>query len=117
VSEKAKQRLQENGFRHQVSQQVPSDMDLCIAGFSCKDFSLVNKNRKHAKVKDRRQSSEKTLAGVHDYSARHRPRYLVLENVKGVLRKTSESKESAAAEILSMFLQIGYHGVFMPLDT
>ena len=92
-------------------------MDLCIAGFSCKNFSLLNKHRLRAKVKDVSQSSAKTLAGVLDYAASHRPRYVLLENVRGVLRKTSDSKNSAAVEIVSMFSEIGYHGVFMPVDT
>jgi DNA-cytosine methyltransferase len=66
---------------------VPSDLDIYVAGFPCKDFSMLNHNRPclagpHAAVFD----------GVVQYIERHEPCVFVLENVKALAQKRRGAK-------------------------
>eukprot|EP00929_Paragymnodinium_shiwhaense_P075282 TRINITY_DN3847_c0_g1_i2.p1 TRINITY_DN3847_c0_g1~~TRINITY_DN3847_c0_g1_i2.p1 ORF type:complete len:748 (-),score=123.62 TRINITY_DN3847_c0_g1_i2:81-2324(-) len=59
--------------------KVPDNLDVYVAGFPCKDFSMLNPTRPglegpHAKV----------FYAVVDYITRHRPKTFVLENVAGL---------------------------------
>ena len=61
---------------------VPNDLDIYVAGFPCKDFSMLNSNRPclegpHAE----------TFHGVVNYIRQHKPATYVLENVVGLLSK------------------------------
>ncbi|CAE7574929.1 hpaIIM [Symbiodinium sp. CCMP2592] len=61
---------------------VPNDLDIYVAGFPCKDFSLLNSNRPclegpHAD----------TFHGVVNYIRQHEPATYVLENVVGLLSR------------------------------
>eukprot|EP00931_Biecheleriopsis_adriatica_P110335 TRINITY_DN8458_c0_g1_i2.p1 TRINITY_DN8458_c0_g1~~TRINITY_DN8458_c0_g1_i2.p1 ORF type:complete len:2069 (+),score=541.35 TRINITY_DN8458_c0_g1_i2:59-6265(+) len=59
-------------------QQIPGELDLLVAGFSCKDLSMMNSFRKT--LQEMGQSGS-TLKGVLDYAERYRPRIILLENV------------------------------------
>lgn len=67
---------------------VPSNLDLYVAGFPCKDFSILNSNRPclqgpHASA----------FHGVVDYIKRHQPATFLLENVQGLtMRKKGQAK-------------------------
>ncbi|CAE7458520.1 ZMET5 [Symbiodinium microadriaticum] len=67
-------------------QPVPDDVDILVAGFSCKDLSLMNSYRKA--LHEMGQSGA-TLRGVLDYAERHRPRLILLENVWAILKGNS----------------------------
>ncbi|CAE7642022.1 hpaIIM [Symbiodinium sp. CCMP2456] len=63
---------------------VPNDLDIYVAGFPCKDFSLLNSNRPclegpHAD----------TFHGVVNYIRQHEPATYVLENVVGLLSRNN----------------------------
>ena len=57
---------------------VPSDIDILIAGFSCVDFSRLNKNGK--KLTDAGESSE-TFRAVLGYARKYRPAVVIIENI------------------------------------
>jgi len=65
------------------SQAVPSGIDVLVAGFSCKDLSMMNSYRKA--LAEMGQSGS-TLRGVLDYVDRHRPRLVLLENVWAIAK-------------------------------
>ncbi|CAE7534394.1 ngoBIM [Symbiodinium pilosum] len=67
-------------------QPIPNDLDILIAGFSCKDLSLMNSYRKA--LQEMGQSGS-TLRGVLDYAERHRPRLILLENVWAITKSNS----------------------------
>lgn len=58
--------------------QVPTDIDILVAGFSCVDFSNLNKSKRGLKANG---ESGDTFKSVLDYAASKRPRLVVLENV------------------------------------
>jgi site-specific DNA-cytosine methylase len=47
----------------------------------------------------------------------HRPKYVILENVLGVLQKTADSNTPAADQILKSFQKLGYEGVYTKVDS
>eukprot|EP00931_Biecheleriopsis_adriatica_P097636 TRINITY_DN7144_c0_g1_i4.p1 TRINITY_DN7144_c0_g1~~TRINITY_DN7144_c0_g1_i4.p1 ORF type:complete len:587 (+),score=89.84 TRINITY_DN7144_c0_g1_i4:119-1879(+) len=77
---------------------VPSGLDIYVAGFPCKDFSLLNSNRPcldgpHAGI----------FHGVVNYIKRHQPTTYVLENVQGLLM--SKSGEQAPIKTVMKLLR------------
>jgi len=63
---------------------VPSNLDIYVAGFPCKDFSLLNRNRPCLVG-----PNASTFHGVVKYITNNTPRAFVLENVDGLtLRKS-----------------------------
>ncbi|CAJ1339339.1 unnamed protein product, partial [Effrenium voratum] len=67
-------------------QPVPGDLDILVAGFSCKDLSFMNSYRKT--LQEMGQSGS-TLRGVLDYAERYRPRLILLENVWAIAKSNS----------------------------
>ena len=57
---------------------VPGDVDILIAGTSCKDFSMLNNKRKNLEAKG---TSGSTFYGMYHWVKRHRPPLVILENV------------------------------------
>jgi len=64
-------------------QNIPGDLDLLVAGFSCKDLSFMNSYRK---TLEEMGTSGRTLRGCFDYVERYRPRVVLLENVYAIDR-------------------------------
>jgi len=62
---------------------IPGEIDLLVAGFSCKDLSMMNSFRKT--LAEMGQSGS-TLRGVLDYAERYRPRIILLENVWAIAK-------------------------------
>lgn len=67
-------------------QPVPGDLDLLLAGFSCKDLSMMNSYRKTLAEMG---TSGSTLCGVLAYVERYRPRIVLLENVWAIAKANS----------------------------
>lgn len=59
---------------------VPSDVDILVAGFSCVDFSKLNK---HTKTLADIGESGDTFRAIFQYAKRYRPAIIILENVDG----------------------------------
>ena len=59
---------------------IPSGIDLLVAGFSCVDFSNQNNNKK--RLSDLGESGETFRAILH-YARKYRPTIIILENVLG----------------------------------
>jgi len=64
-------------------QQIPGGLDVLVAGFSCKDLSMMNSYRK---TLSEMGSSGSTLRGCLDYAERYRPRLILLENVWAIAK-------------------------------
>lgn len=60
--------------------KVPSDVDILIAGFSCVDFSKLNKKGK--RLTDIGESGD-TFRAILEYAKLYRPPVIILENVDG----------------------------------
>merc|ERR1719183_353837 len=69
-------------------QKVPGQADIIIAGFSCKDLSGMNRNRKA--LEEMGQSGQ-TLQGCLDYIATYRPRVVIFENVRNICARNPET--------------------------
>ena len=80
---------------------IPSDIDILIAGTACVDFSALNAMKKD--LSDSGESGD-TFYAVRDYAARYRPKVLILENVYGApwdrMIKNYEMIDYAAAGVL-----------------
>ena len=59
---------------------IPFDVDILVAGFVCKDLS--NLNSKQKALSDDGESGD-TWRAIYQYSEIHRPKVVLLENVKG----------------------------------
>ncbi|CAJ1341861.1 unnamed protein product [Effrenium voratum] len=82
---------------------VPSDLDIYVAGFPCKDFSLLNSNRPclqgpHAA----------TFHGVVNYIKRHEPRTFLLENVQGLTMKKRGQQQAPIEEVMDILRALPY---------
>lgn len=60
--------------------QIPANLDLLVAGFSCVDFSRLNSSRKQ--LEDHGESGDTFRAILH-YAKQFRPKIVILENVVG----------------------------------
>lgn len=67
-------------------QDVPGNLDILVAGFSCKDLSMMNSYKKTLMEMG---TSGLTLKGVLDYAERYRPRLILLENVWAIAKANS----------------------------
>eukprot|EP00435_Cladocopium_sp_Y103_P031375 s1198_g7.t3 len=67
-------------------QPVPGNLDILVAGFSCKDLSMMNSYRKT--LQEMGQSGS-TLRGILDYVERYRPKLVLLENVYAIAKRNS----------------------------
>ncbi|CAK0837664.1 unnamed protein product [Prorocentrum cordatum] len=72
----------------EAPRMVPSDMDIYVAGFPCKDFSMLNHARPCLEG-----PNAAIYEGVVRYIQQHRPRAFILENVSGLLIKKKDQAE------------------------
>ncbi|RAL15255.1 putative SNF2 family helicase [Aspergillus homomorphus CBS 101889] len=84
--------------------KIPTDVDLLVAGFSCVDFSLLNNKQK---TLDEIGESSGTLHQIVAYAKKHRPRLVVLENVRN----------APWDQIKQCWIGIGYAVVQADVDT
>lgn len=84
------------------------DFDLLVAGFPCQAFSIAGKRRGFA---DRRGNLFFEIARIVEHA---KPRYLLLENVKGLL---SHDKGKTFAKIVYTLDQLGYDTQWQVLDS
>ena len=59
---------------------MPKDLDILVAGSSCKDYSTLNNKQKEYGEDG---TSLKTFRGVLGYAKRYKPRIVLIENVDG----------------------------------
>jgi len=97
---------------------VPTNIDVCVCGFSCVDFSGLNFNKK---ALDEGGESGDTFNASRTYANHTRPKLLVLENVSGApwLHKDlkSQAKNFGKKGIDKQLEEIGYAVGFLKLDT
>ncbi|CAE7255640.1 hpaIIM, partial [Symbiodinium sp. KB8] len=84
---------------------VPNDLDIYVAGFPCKDFSMLNSNRPclegpHAE----------TFHGVVNYIRQHKPATYVLENVVGLLSK-KDGDDAPISDIMGILRAVPHYVV------
>ena len=77
---------------------VPSSLDIYVAGFPCKDFSMLNSNRPCLEG-----PNADTFHGVVNYIRQHEPATFVLENVVGLTHK--KNGENAPIETVMDILR------------
>jgi site-specific DNA-cytosine methylase len=85
---------------------IPTGIDILIAGFVCKDLSRMNNKGKT--LKDGGESGDTWLA-VHTYAKRFRPSMVLLENLK--------SENATWQGVVSQWDSIGYEAVWMICDS
>ncbi len=91
-------------------EQIPS-FDMLIGGFPCQSFSISAQNPPRLGYKDDRG---KLFFEMVKILKRHRPRFLIAENVKGLL---SANKGKAFPMIVKEFESAGYHIVYKILNA
>ena len=95
---------------------IPNELDILFAGFVCKAFSTLNRTvAQNALFGD--SSSAKTFKGVRDYVRAHKPKVIVLENVKGLLSADPKQMHSKADVIVKIFSALGYHGGYIAANS
>lgn len=92
-------------LRAQRPRLVPSNLDIYIAGFPCKDFSMLNKTRPclegpHASI----------FYEVVQYIRRHRPAVFILENVSGLTFR-KDGQEAPIHEVMDTLRAIPHYQV------
>merc|ERR1719491_653500 len=93
---------------------VPGNADVIIAGFSCKDLSGMNRNRKS--LEDMGQSGQ-TLQGCLDYVASYRPKAVIFENVRNICARSQETDLRQVDLVMVALRRLGYHAGWKFLDT
>lgn len=83
---------------------MPQEVDILIAGFSCVDFSALNCKRKKL---DENGESGGTFMGIVNYARSHRPRMVLLENVKNCPWE----------EVAAYWEDLGYLATHVAVDT
>lgn len=63
-----------------AAEEIPPDVDILIAGFSCVDFSKLNKWNKT--LSETGESGD-TFRAILNYASKYRPPIIILENVMG----------------------------------
>ncbi|KAK6438710.1 hypothetical protein LTR95_005085 [Oleoguttula sp. CCFEE 5521] len=86
--------------------RVPEDVDILIAGTSCKDFSNLN-NWQKGLVSEGGGESSKTWFGVLSYVQVTRPKIVILENVAG----------APFDQMLNCYRRLGYDVSGVIVDT
>lgn len=85
--------------------QIPSNVDILVAGFSCVDFSRLNTSRQELSKKG---ESGDTFRAVLNYAIEKRPALVVLENVLG----------APWDEIAEYWHEVaGYAAMYVKVDT
>lgn len=84
--------------------QIPGDVDLLVAGFSCVDFSVLNNK---GKTLEQKGESRDTLEAILKYAERWTPKIIVLENVYG----------APWADCVKRAKKIGYDAEYVRVDS
>jgi len=90
--------------------EVPLDVDLLIAGTSCKDCSSLNNQRQDLLDKNAQGTggeSYRTFFGMFSWVKRARPAFVILENVSG----------APWDDMCATFESINYHATWRKVDT
>lgn len=69
-------------------EEIPRDLDILVAGFVCKDLSLLNNNKKS--MEDDGETGD-TFRAIHAYANRFRPTIILLENVRSTREMWDET--------------------------
>jgi site-specific DNA-cytosine methylase len=85
---------------------IPNNVDVLVAGFTCKDLSRLNAKGKT--LEDGGESGDTWLA-VYTYAERFRPSIVLLENVK--------SERATWDDVVSRWDKIGYEAAWLFCDT
>ncbi|KAF2027883.1 hypothetical protein EK21DRAFT_70985 [Setomelanomma holmii] len=89
-----------------AEEPIPSNLDILIAGFVCKDLSRLNSRQKDL---DSGGESGDTWAAIYSYAKRFRPRIVLLENVK--------STSAVWEDLVSRWDKIDYEASWLICDT
>ena len=82
-------------------------MDILVAGFSCVDFSKLNKNGK--KLTDNGESGD-TFRAILKYAKHYRPAVIILENVDGAPWNLIKGIWENDREIIQEYLKVARDG-------
>merc|ERR1719491_731404 len=97
-----------------TKKDVPGNADVIIAGFSCKDLSGMNRNRKT--LEEMGQSGQ-TLQGCLDYIAAYRPKAVIFENVRNICTKNQETDLRQVDLVMVALRRLGYNAGWKLVDT
>ena len=107
--------------------EIPSHLDLLVAGFSCKNLSTEHQWRSYFAecLTTSEGTSGGTWLGVYEYAKCHHPRRLILENVNGLLKRCTVKAPSGAdksmpaqiAKLMEDVAQLSFRGSWVKLDT
>jgi len=86
--------------------EIPTGIDMLIAGFVCKDLSRMNNK---GKTLDDRGESGDTWEAIRTYAERFRPSIVLIENVKNE-KKTWD-------DVVQRWSKIGYEAQWIYCDT
>lgn len=86
--------------------EIPSELDILVAGFVCKDLSRLNNYNKH--IDDDGESGD-TWRAVYAYVERFRPSIVLLENVK--------AQTSTWIDVVARWNRIDYEAAWIYCDT
>jgi site-specific DNA-cytosine methylase len=86
--------------------EIPSGLDVLIAGFVCKDLSRLNSQPKG--LDDNGESGD-TWRAIYSYAKHFRPSIVLLENVKGLSKLWND--------VVSKWDNIGYEAAWLIRDT
>lgn len=92
-------------LRAEMPRVVPSNLDVYVAGFPCKDFSMLNRHRPGLEG-----PNAGIFHGVVHYIRRHEPRTYVLENVWG-LTLGRNGQEAPIHEVMRTLRAIPHYQV------
>lgn len=93
--------------------EIPTGLDILIAGFACVDFSPLNTRPKD--LKDGGESAD-TFFAVLEYCKQKRPRLVILENVKNA-PWCATSSASVRQSLHWHFEKIGYAALHILVNT
>lgn len=110
------------------AEDIPPDVDILIAGFSCVDFSNLNKWNKT--LHETGESGD-TFRAILNYAKKYRPAIIILENVMGApwdfIQSVWENDQEALDDISKRSKtpwanvwdvgELAYAAHFLPLDT
>jgi site-specific DNA-cytosine methylase len=88
-----------------VEKDIPTDIDILVTGFVCKDLSRMNSNGKT--LEDEGESGD-TWRAVYTYAKRFRPMIVLLENIKG--------QRPTWVDIVSQWAKIRYDAAWVLCD-
>ena len=89
-----------------AEEQIPSNLDILVAGFVCRDLSSLNSRKKTV---DDQGETDDTWRAIYFYAKRFKPAIVLLENVK--------SDKNVWNDVVSRWSKIGYEAAWTYCDT